>query len=109
MFWCDCRRTDSGSSCLDVCRGPGNRRRRSHQFDSVQQARINKIVLTDNVLRAADEADYDPVWVRNPPPALLTRAHTTRTYATATHARMRLSDDACRKGNESLVVGPFRI
>jgi hypothetical protein len=50
MFWCDCRRTDSGSSCLDVCRGQRNRRRRSHQFDNVKQARINEIVPTDNVL-----------------------------------------------------------
>ena len=41
MFWADCRRTDSGSSCLDVCHGLGNRRWRSHQFDNVKQARIN--------------------------------------------------------------------
>lgn len=59
LYW----RTDSGSSCLDVCRGPGNRRWRSHQFDNVEQTHINTIVPTDNVLRskklgAADAAEY---------------------------------------------------
>ena len=44
-----------------------------------------------------------------PAAPLSTIAHDTRTHATATHARVRLSDDGGRRGTESLVVGPLRI